>query len=145
VTLTIRPFDGRLCHVATAEVLTERRQVLRVSLFSMTFWRRTGPRLVALLLAAVVCADITLDAACDPIALPGAESSVPAFSVDTGTGDACGDTCVADCFCCSRSETAGPALILPSLTELAQAPSPSPASVPTVVRPVAEPPPLALS
>jgi hypothetical protein len=111
----------------------------------MTSWRATGPRLVALLLAAVVCADMTLDAACDPIRLPGPVSTVPAFSADTGTGDACADTCVADCFCCSRSETAGPALALPGLTALAQAASLDPASVPAVVRPVPQPPPLALS
>ena len=111
----------------------------------MTFWRRTGPRLVALLLAAVVCADVTLDAACDPIRLPGLASTVTAFSADTGAGDACSDTCVADCFCCSRSETAGPALILPGLSLLAQAGAASPAFVPAVVQPVPEPPPLALS
>ena len=111
----------------------------------MRFWRRTGPRLVALLLAAVVCADVTLDAACDPIGLAGPASTAAAFSADTGTGDACAETCVADCFCCSRSETAGPALALPGLTALAQAPPPDPAFVPAVVRPVPEPPPLALS
>ena len=111
----------------------------------MTFWRRTGPRLVALLLAAVVCADVTLDAACDPIGLPGSASTAQAFSADAGTRDVCADTCVADCFCCSRSETAGPALILPSLTALARALSPNPAAVPAVVRSVPEPPPLALS
>ena len=111
----------------------------------MASWRKTGPRLVALLLAAVVCADVTLDAACDPIRLPGPASTVPAFSADAGTGDACADTCVADCFCCSRSETAGPALILPGLTVLAQAAAAIAASVPAVVQPVPEPPPLALS
>ena len=111
----------------------------------MTFWRGTGPRLVALMLAAVVCADVTLDAACDPIGLPGAASAAAAFSADNEARDACAETCVADCFCCSRSETAGPAVVLPGLTALAQAPSPDPASVPSVVRPVPEPPPLALS
>ena len=111
----------------------------------MAFPHRSGPRLVALLLAAVVCADMTLDAACDPVRLPGPASTVPAFSADAGTGDACADTCVADCFCCSRSETAGPALVLPALTALAQVPYPSAESVPAVVRPVPQPPPLALS
>ncbi len=109
----------------------------------MKFWRRSGPRLVALLLAAVVCADVTLDAACDPIGLPGSGSTAAASSADPG--DACADTCVADCFCCSRSEPPGVALILPGLTALAQAPSLDPAKVPAVVRPVPEPPPLALS
>jgi hypothetical protein len=110
----------------------------------MPSWRGTGPRLVALLLAAVVCADVTLDAACDPIRLPN-PASTAAFSAGTGHGDDCANTCVADCFCCSRSETAGPALVLPGLTALAQVPSPSPAPVPAVVRPVPQPPPLALS
>ena len=115
----------------------------RAALFPMAFRHRSGPRLVALLLAAVVCADVTLDAACDPIGLPGPASV--AFSANTGSADACSSFCVPDCFCCSRSETAGPALILPALTALAQVPSPSPAFVPAVVRPVPEPPPLALS
>jgi hypothetical protein len=98
-----------------------------------------------LLLAAVVCADVTLDAACDPIDVPGPASAVAARSADTGSADVCTSFCVPDCFCCSRSETASPALTLPPLTALAQAPSPNPASVPAGVRPVAEPPPLAIS
>lgn len=111
----------------------------------MRFRRKSGPQLVALLLAAVVCADVTLDAACDPIRLPGLASSLPALTADAGTGDACEDTCVADCFCCSRSETAGPALVLPGLSLLARAAGATAAFVPAVVRPVPEPPPLALS
>ena len=111
----------------------------------MESWRRAGPRIVALLLAAIVCADVTLDAACDPIRLPGPASTVPAFSAAAGTGDAIEDTCVADCFCCSRSETAGPALVLPGLSLLTQAGAATAAFVPAVVRPVPEPPPLALS
>ena len=115
------------------------------ALFVMGFWRSAGPRLVASLLAAVLCADVTMDAACDSIGLPSPASAAEVSSADVGTGDACSDACVPDCFCCSRSEAAGAALILPALTALAQAPSPSPASVPAVVRPVPEPPPLALS
>ena len=111
----------------------------------MTFWRGTGPRLVALLLLAVACADVTLDAACDPIGFPGHATAAVAFSVDAGTCGARAATCVADCFCCSRGETAGPAVTLPALTVLARCLSPNPASVPAVVRPVSEPPPLARS
>jgi hypothetical protein len=111
----------------------------------MTLRRGAGPRLVALLLTAVVCADVTLDAACDPVGFAGPASTAAAFSSDTDSGDACAESCVPDCFCCSRSEAAGPALALPGLTALAQAPSPTPPSVPAVVRPVPEPPPLALS
>lgn len=111
----------------------------------MGSWRKTGPRLVALLLAAVVCADMALDAACDPIRLPGPASTVPAALADAGTADASADTCVADCYCCSRSETAGPALILPALSLLAQAGPATAAFAPAVVQPVPERPPLALS
>ncbi len=112
----------------------------------MTSWRRSGPRLVALLLAAVVCADVTLDAGCDPVDLPGSALGATAVSAgDSSSADACASFCVPDCFCCSRSETASPALTLPALTALAQAPSASPVSVPAVVLPVPEPPPLALS
>ena len=98
-----------------------------------------------MLLAAVVCADMTLDAACDPIAFPGRAAAAGVRPADAGRADACADECVPDCFCCSRSETAGTALTLPGLSDLAQAPSPSLAPVPAVVRPVPDPPPLALS
>ena len=117
----------------------------RATLFPMAFRHRSAPRLVALLLAAVVCADVTLDAACDPIGFLGPASAAAGFSARTECADACAEWCVPDCFCCSRSETAVPALVLPGLTALARVPSPDPASVPTVVRPVSEPPPLALS
>ena len=109
-------------------------------------WRRLSPRLVALLLAAVVCFDLTLDATCDPIDLSGSASRATAVSVDrSSSADACASFCVADCFCCSRSETAGPALTLPPLTALSRVPEPERDSVPTVIRPVPQPPPLALS
>jgi hypothetical protein len=111
----------------------------------MTLWRRNGPRLVVMLLAAVVCADLALGAGCDPLDLPGPASRAAAMSLDDASADACASFCVRDCFCCFRSETAGPALTLPPLTALARAPSPEPGSVPAVVRPVLEPPPLALS
>lgn len=100
---------------------------------------------MAFLLAAAVCADVTLDAACDPIGLPGPAKTAAVFCSDTGADDACAQSCVPDCFCCSRSETAGQALTLPPLTALAQAPTPIADSALAVVRPVPEPPPLALS
>lgn len=111
----------------------------------MTFWRGTGPRIVALLLAAVVCADVTLDAACDPIGFPGPPAAVAVSPDETGGADTCADFCVPDCFCCSRSEAAGPELVLPALTALATVPCAPPGSVPAVVRPVPQPPPLGLS
>ena len=94
--------------------------------FRMTFWCGTGPRIVALLLAAVVCADMTLDAACDPIAFPGPPAAAAVSPDETGGADACADLCVPDCFCCSRSEAAGQELVLPALTALAQVPCAAP-------------------
>ena len=112
----------------------------------MVFRRGTGPRLVALLLAVVVSADITLGAACDPIDLPASAPGATAVSAGgSAPVDACTSFCVPDCFCCSRSETAGPALTLPDLSAIARAISPVPASVPSIARPVPEPPPLAFS
>jgi len=111
----------------------------------MSFWRRTGFRVAAMVLAAVLCADVTLDAACDPIAFPGPAAAAAVSPDENGGAGTCADFCVPDCFCCSRSEAAGPELVLPALTALAQVPYASPESVPAVVRPVPQPPPLALS
>lgn len=111
----------------------------------MSFWRRTGFRVAAMVLAAVLCADVTLDAACDPVAFPGPAAAAAVSPQETGEADTGADFCVPDCFCCSRSEAAGPELVLPGLTVLAQAAAASPLSVPAVVQPVPEPPPLALS
>lgn len=111
----------------------------------MTSGSGTGLRLVASLLAAVVCADVALDTACDPIALAGPPAAAAVSPDETGGADTCADFCVPDCFCCSRSEAAGPELFLPGLTALAEVPYPGLESVPAVVRPVPQPPPLALS
>jgi len=112
---------------------------------TMAASRGSVHRLAALLLAIVVCGDVTLDAACDPIALPGPAAAAAMRPAETGSTDACADLCLPDCFCCSRSETAGPALILPGLAAVAQAPLARPASLPVVARPVLELPPLSLS
>jgi hypothetical protein len=102
-----------------------------------------GLRLVAILLATVVCADVTLDAACDPIRVPSAVASISC--ADAESGDACAGSCIPDCFCCSRSETAGPALAIPPPSLLRQTAAATPASTTAGVRPVSERPPLALS
>jgi len=104
---------------------------------------RTRLRLVALLLTTVVCADVTLDAACDPIGVPRAVTSVVA--TNAGSTDACAESCIPDCFCCSRSETAGPALALPLPALLRQTAAATSASITAGIRPVSERPPLALS
>jgi hypothetical protein len=111
----------------------------------MTFWRRLNLRVVAFLLAGVVCADVAFDAACDPIDPPVAASGA---SVSGGSGspsEPCSSFCVPDCYCCSRGETAGPVLTLPGLTALDEAAWPTAASAPSVVLPVPDPPPLARS
>jgi len=103
------------------------------------------------LAACVLLSAITADFAADTWCHKGWSSSISATAVRAAgagqrqAGEPGTPLCVPDCFCCSRSETASPALTLPPLPALAQAPSPDPASVPAVVRPVAEPPPLALS
>jgi hypothetical protein len=111
----------------------------------MGSWHTTGSRVAALLLAVVICADVGFGAGCEPLDLPGPAPDAPALSAAPSPADACAALCIPDCFCCSRSESAGAALTLPPLTALAQVLSASPASVPAVVRPVPEPPPLALS
>lgn len=109
----------------------------------MSLGRRMGLRLVALALAAVVCADVTLDAACDPLRMP--DSIVSVSGASSEAEDACAESCVPDCFCCSRSETAGPALALPPPTLLRQTAAATPASITAGIRPVSELPPLARS
>jgi len=121
------------------------RQPRRAMFALMAASRGSVCRLAALLLAVVVCADVTLDAACDPIALPGPAATTAMRPADAGRTEACADQCVPDCFCCSRSEQAGPALILPGLAAVAQAPLARPSFLPLVARPVLELPPLALS
>jgi len=103
------------------------------------------------LAACLLLSAITVDLAADTWCHQGWSSSSSVAAVRAAgegqhqSGEPCAFLCVPDCFCCSRSETASSALMLPPLTVLAQAPSPDPLSVPAVVRPVPEPPPLALS
>lgn len=110
----------------------------------MASWRKAGFRLVAVLLAAVVLGDVRLDAACDPIAAPGPRSAAVS-AVDGAGHDACAGVCVADCFCCSRSEASGPVPVVPPPAPVSAA-APLPAdSAPDGVRPVPELPPLLLA
>jgi hypothetical protein len=110
----------------------------------MTLWRGNALRLVALFLAVIASGDVTLDAACDPIRFPAAHAAAVVASTDEGA-DICAGSCVPDCFCCSRSETAGAAVTLPPLAALADARSPEPLSAAAFVPAVPDPPPLALS
>jgi len=49
---------------------------------------------VAVQLAAVVCADVTVDTSCDPIELAGPPAAAAAVSNDTASPDACAPFCV---------------------------------------------------
>ncbi len=112
----------------------------------MHFRLRAGLRLVALSLAAAICVDVAVDAACDPMCLSAPDSTT--VIDDAGWGGpihAYAGFCVPDCFCCSRSETAVAGLTVPPLVHVAEAPEQGPDSVTAVVRPVPEPPPLAIS
>jgi hypothetical protein len=128
--------------VATNIASSSRSRAFRGTLLQVVF-HRSSLRLVAVLLTALACAEVSLDAACDPISLPNVRTTIAANQA--GSGDACAASCVPDCFCCSRSETAGPALALPSPTLLDQAAAVSSVSIATGIRPVLEPPPIARS
>jgi hypothetical protein len=105
-----------------------------------------GLRLVALLLMALVCADLALGAACEAVRLPGAgEAPIVADAGAERSADACAGVCVPDCFCCLRSETAVATTTVPPLVLVSEAPDQGPDSVTAVVRPVPELPPLLIS
>lgn len=94
--------------------------------------RRGGPirNIVAVLLLAVVCADLG-DAACDPLE-PVPPPGAPALTSTPGTGqdaEACEDFCVPDCFCCARSLVAGAVLPPPALPHTSFGASPDEDSV----------------
>jgi hypothetical protein len=110
----------------------------------MGYWRQAGFRIAAMLLAAVVCGDVTLDAACDPIATSG-PTTTAVSAVGDVAHDACADFCMPDCFCCSRSEASGPVLVVPPLSALSAAPPVVATCAPEGVRPVPELPPLLLA
>jgi hypothetical protein len=68
----------------------------------MSAWAVRWARIGAVLLLAAICADVA-NVHCDGSALSiGRQNLVVAVSQTDG-GDACGATCVPDCFCCSRT------------------------------------------
>ena len=72
---------------------------------TMTPWTVRWARIGAMLLLAAICADVT-NVHCDASVLSfGGQGVVGAASQSNG-GDACATICVADCFCCSRTEQA---------------------------------------
>lgn len=101
-------------------------------------------RLLAAALALLACADLTLDAACDPIHPPAPRTSA-SLRADSGAPGEAATLCVADCYCCARSDTPRAAAHLPPPPAVAEPhPAPSKALV-TFVRAVPDPPPPAFS
>ena len=72
-------------------------------------------RAAACLLLAVIAADLAADTACDMPAPPAASPSAAAVQgvAPGGPNERCADFCMPDCFCCSRSVAAGPAVLPP--------------------------------
>jgi hypothetical protein len=70
---------------------------------------------VALVLLALIAADVATDADCDPLrmATPPAEAEVASAAGDT-TADPCADVCLPDCFCCARSVVALSVIVAPA-------------------------------
>ena len=58
-----------------------------------------------MLLLAAICADVT-NVHCDGSVLPIGRQTVVVTASQSDVGDPCATTCVADCFCCSRTEQA---------------------------------------
>ena len=58
-----------------------------------------------MLLLAAICADVT-NVHCDGSVLSIGRQTVVVAASQSDGGDPCATTCVADCFCCSRTEQA---------------------------------------
>jgi hypothetical protein len=86
-------------------------------------------KLLALVLLCVISADAVFDADCDPIFAPGGSARL-ARGAEGREG--CARFCIPDCFCCSRTLVAGPAVLprgpelLTLITPFAAIPAPDP-------------------
>jgi hypothetical protein len=102
-------------------------------------------RVASLVLLAAVGVDLAGDTRCD-VPQFGLEGSA-AFSaaIPPGTEEPCASFCVPDCFCCSRSLVARPAVVPPEPGPLTAVGLPRPPNRPDGVRPVAVRPPLPLA
>jgi hypothetical protein len=79
---------------------------------------------LACLLLAAICVDIVGDATCDapPPVAPSATVLADLERGPSRSPEPCAEVCVPDCFCCSRSVAADPAVVPPrpvGLTRLA--------------------------
>ena len=102
-------------------------------------------RAAVCLLLAVIAFDVTADAACDSISLGAAAASTTEVrgGAPSGSNESCADFCVPDCFCCSRSVAAGPAVFPPEPQPLTRVDPPATDDGSDGVRPVVDRPPLA--
>ena len=107
--------------------------------------QRMALRAAVCLLLAVIGLDVAADAACDSISLgaPSASTTEVRGVAPSGPNERCADFCVPDCFCCSRSVAAGPAVLPPEPQPLTRVDAPATAGRSDGVRPVVDHPPLA--
>lgn len=99
--------------------------------------------MVACVLLALIGADLVGDANCDlPLTLNvEAGTRLQSAVAPDGTNEACFDFCVPDCFCCSRSVAAGPAIVPPAPVPLSLVEDSARETGPEGVRPVVDHPP----
>jgi hypothetical protein len=102
-------------------------------------------RAAACLLLAVIAADVVADTACDmPGPAPATRSaSAVRGAVPSESNEHCADFCIPDCFCCSRSVAASPAVLPPEPQRLTPVDAPTSDDRSEGVRPVVDHPPLA--
>ena len=99
-------------------------------------------RVLAFLLLAVIASDVLVDGDCDPPPLHAGSASVAlAPAVPGASGDPCAAFCVPDCFCCSRSVAAAPAVAPPAPVALAALTAPATDDWPEGVRALVDHPP----
>jgi hypothetical protein len=102
-----------------------------------------GLRVAASLLLAVITADLVADTNCDSPDVTSASATKLQGPAATGTNEPCGDICIPDCFCCSRSVAASSVVIPPEPESLAPVDAPQAERWPAGVHPVVDRPPLA--
>ena len=104
---------------------------------------KLGVRAAACLLLAVITADVVADTSCDAPEVASASATNVQVPAAAGTNEPCGDVCIPDCFCCSRSVAASSVVIPPEPESLAPVDAPRAEQWPAGVHPVVDRPPLA--
>jgi hypothetical protein len=104
-------------------------------------------RVAACLLLLAIAADLGADGLCDeaPVAAVAGVALLGAGVTQPGSPEACAAFCVPDCFCCSASVPATPAVEPAEPRPLAASVVPPLERWPTGVRPVVDRPPLRLA